>query len=124
MIIEGVGRCSQGGRECAPNVKFGVSRLRDVFSWVESSFPCFAQCIKVRHARAEARSASSRYMFPGIHVFTAAKTWMAGTHAKTRFALLPGHDEQIQTAAPAPPVDYLTQVLSAVKAVSAAAWVG
>jgi hypothetical protein len=26
-------------------------------------------------------------LVPGIHVFTAAKTWMAGTYAKTRFAL-------------------------------------
>jgi hypothetical protein len=34
---------------------------------------------------------------PGIHVFSArckSRTWMAGTFgAKTRFALLPGHDE-------------------------------
>ena len=32
---------------------------------------------------------------PGIHVlFVAATKWMAGTSsAKTRFALLPGHDE-------------------------------
>jgi hypothetical protein len=33
----------------------------------------------------------------GIHVFFlgATKTWMAGTYsAKTRFALLPGHDEK------------------------------
>jgi hypothetical protein len=39
-------------------------------------------------------------LVPGIHVFTAQqqetrKTWMAGTSsAKTRFALLPGHDEK------------------------------
>jgi hypothetical protein len=37
-------------------------------------------------------------LVPGIHVLTsvaAIKTWMAGTSsAKTRFALLPGHDEQ------------------------------
>jgi hypothetical protein len=37
-------------------------------------------------------------LVPGIHVFkdvTARKTWMAGTRsAKTRFALLPGHDEK------------------------------
>jgi len=36
-------------------------------------------------------------LVPGIHVFTATtrkKSWMAGTSiAKTRFALLPGHDE-------------------------------
>jgi hypothetical protein len=35
-------------------------------------------------------------LVPGIHVFLtlAVKTWMAGTSsAKTRFALLPGHDE-------------------------------
>jgi TctA family transporter len=35
-------------------------------------------------------------LVPGIHVFTffsAVKAWMAGTSsAKTRFALLPGHD--------------------------------
>jgi hypothetical protein len=35
-------------------------------------------------------------LVPGIHVFLVAasnKTWMAGTSsAKTRFALLPGHD--------------------------------
>jgi hypothetical protein len=29
---------------------------------------------------------------PGIHDLAAAKTWMAGTHAKPRFALWPGHD--------------------------------
>jgi hypothetical protein len=29
----------------------------------------------------------------GIHAFLASRTWMAGTSsAKTRFALLPGHD--------------------------------
>jgi hypothetical protein len=37
-------------------------------------------------------------LVPGIHVFTVApikKTWMAGdTVVKTRFALLPGHDEE------------------------------
>jgi hypothetical protein len=37
-------------------------------------------------------------LVPGIHVFTASmndKTWMAGTSSeKTRFALLPGHDER------------------------------
>src|SRR5438034_8146704 len=36
-------------------------------------------------------------LVPGIHVFCARarKTWMAGTSsAKTRFALLPGHDEK------------------------------
>jgi hypothetical protein len=27
-------------------------------------------------------------LVPAIHVFTAAKTWMPGTYAKTRFALL------------------------------------
>ena len=35
------------------------------------------------------------HLVPGIHVFTAVgrKAWMAGTSsAKTRFALLPGHD--------------------------------
>jgi hypothetical protein len=33
-------------------------------------------------------------LVPGIHVFfSAIKAWMAGTAgAKTRFALLPGHD--------------------------------
>jgi hypothetical protein len=34
-------------------------------------------------------------LVPGIHVFVGVtkKTWMAGTSsAKTRFALLPGHD--------------------------------
>jgi hypothetical protein len=35
-------------------------------------------------------------LVPGIHVFPVeAKSWMAGTFgAKTRFALLPGHDER------------------------------
>jgi hypothetical protein len=38
-------------------------------------------------------------LVPGIHVFTnhptKRKTWMAGSSsAKTRFALLPGHDEK------------------------------
>jgi len=37
-------------------------------------------------------------LVPGIHVFAEfkqEKTWMAGTSsAKTRFALLPGHDEK------------------------------
>jgi hypothetical protein len=35
-------------------------------------------------------------LVPGIHVFLfVTKTWMAGTiDAKTRFALLPGHDEE------------------------------
>jgi hypothetical protein len=34
-------------------------------------------------------------LVPGIHVFLQeSKTWMAGTlDAKTRFALLPGHDD-------------------------------
>jgi hypothetical protein len=33
-------------------------------------------------------------LVPGIHVFLCVKTWMAGSSsAKTRFALLPGHDE-------------------------------
>jgi hypothetical protein len=35
-------------------------------------------------------------LVPGIHVFLlVTKTWMAGTiDAKTRFAPLPGHDEE------------------------------
>src|SRR5262245_27075421 len=34
-------------------------------------------------------------LVPAIHVFRATKTWMPGTSsAKTRFALLPGHDEE------------------------------
>src|SRR5689334_1452043 len=40
-------------------------------------------------------------LVPDIHVFlgTAAKTWMAGTSiAKTRFALLPGHDARWGTS--------------------------
>jgi hypothetical protein len=39
---------------------------------------------------------------PGIHVFLSlwAKTWMAGTSgAKTRFALLPGHDGRREAVA-------------------------
>jgi hypothetical protein len=40
-------------------------------------------------------------LVPGIYVFLAvreAKTWMAGTYsAKTRFALLPGHDDFNET---------------------------
>jgi len=38
-------------------------------------------------------------LVPGIHVLASPKprkTWMAGTSsAKTRFALLPGHDEKV-----------------------------
>ena len=37
-------------------------------------------------------------LVPGIHVFTTTdkETWMAGTSsAKTRFALLPGHDGSV-----------------------------
>jgi hypothetical protein len=34
-------------------------------------------------------------LVPGIHVFVLGlKTWMAGTSAKTRFALSPGHDDE------------------------------
>jgi hypothetical protein len=33
-------------------------------------------------------------LVPAIHVFLVAKTWMPGTsRAKTRFALLAGHDQ-------------------------------
>jgi hypothetical protein len=33
-------------------------------------------------------------LVPAIHAFLSSKTWMPGTSsAKTRFALLPGHDE-------------------------------
>jgi hypothetical protein len=35
-------------------------------------------------------------LVPGIHVLDVVKTWMAETSsAKTRFALLPGHDASI-----------------------------
>jgi hypothetical protein len=36
---------------------------------------------------------------PVIHVLDTQKTWMPGTYAKTRFALLPGHDERDVLAA-------------------------
>jgi hypothetical protein len=44
------------------------------------------QSVMPGHSRQKDGVASAR-LCPGIHVLTAAKTWMAGTHAKPRFAL-------------------------------------
>src|SRR6266404_9308001 len=67
---------------------------------------------KVRHARPCAGH-------PRLNSIAAIKTWMAGTSsAKTRFALLPGHDEEIDR----PRRNELTTTRSATTRSSADEW--